>query len=386
MKNVLLIGIGGVYNYGCEAIIRGTVAILRQVSKDVNISYASYNYEYDKAKLKDLDINIIKRYNRSRRWTFRNILQKISSMMGYSVYQYDTTKLVKGFDTLLSIGGDIYTLGPNNRASLSLPKYIDRCLAEQPNLKYILWGASVGPFTKNPEALRYFKTHLAKAHLIVAREQSTIDYLKTIGITDNVCFAPDPAYFVPFKPIKKLSNDKITIGINLSPLSSLYAFNTLEDAISTHAAVIEQIASWNNTHVVLIPHVLSPSDMDNDLYYLTKIYDALSEEAKYKVSVITEDNGFVGRKEVLSSLDYMIAARMHCGINAVTCGVPTLFLSYSAKAKGMVQYIYGNSSSVLPLEEFNCSNNLKEIIASLAKPKPLSELCDFNYSEALKTV
>ena len=47
MKNVLLIGIGGVYNYGCEAIVRGTIEILRNVDPAIKISYASYNYEDD---------------------------------------------------------------------------------------------------------------------------------------------------------------------------------------------------------------------------------------------------------------------------------------------------------------------------------------------------
>ena len=44
MRNVLLIGIGGVYNYGCEAIVRGTVNILKSINPEVKISYASYNY------------------------------------------------------------------------------------------------------------------------------------------------------------------------------------------------------------------------------------------------------------------------------------------------------------------------------------------------------
>ena len=33
MEKVLLIGIDGVYNYGCEAIVRGTVEILKAVPK-----------------------------------------------------------------------------------------------------------------------------------------------------------------------------------------------------------------------------------------------------------------------------------------------------------------------------------------------------------------
>ena len=56
MERVLLIGISGTYNYGCEAIIRGTVNIIRAVNPRAEIAYASYNYEDDKHRLKDCDI------------------------------------------------------------------------------------------------------------------------------------------------------------------------------------------------------------------------------------------------------------------------------------------------------------------------------------------
>ena len=67
MKNVLLIGIGGVYNYGCEAIVRGTVNILKTINPNVHISYASYNYEDDVRRLADCDIRIVKRDRKSTR-------------------------------------------------------------------------------------------------------------------------------------------------------------------------------------------------------------------------------------------------------------------------------------------------------------------------------
>lgn len=52
MKKVLLIGIGGVYNYGCEAIVRGTVNILKTIDNRIEVYYASYNYEDDMKSVK----------------------------------------------------------------------------------------------------------------------------------------------------------------------------------------------------------------------------------------------------------------------------------------------------------------------------------------------
>lgn len=51
MEKVLLIGIDGVYNYGCEAIVRGTVEILKAVNPKIEVTYASYNFEDDRKRL-----------------------------------------------------------------------------------------------------------------------------------------------------------------------------------------------------------------------------------------------------------------------------------------------------------------------------------------------
>ena len=59
MKKVLLIGIGGVYNYGCEAIIRGTVDILKTIDSTIEVYYASYNYEDDVKRLEGCDVKVI---------------------------------------------------------------------------------------------------------------------------------------------------------------------------------------------------------------------------------------------------------------------------------------------------------------------------------------
>lgn len=110
MRNVLLIGIGGVYNYGCEAIVRGTVNILKSINPEVKISYASYNYEDDVQRLTDCDIHIIQR-KRIGRWSFHNIMRKLLSLIRINyVLPYDSTDWIDGYDTVFSIGGDIYTL------------------------------------------------------------------------------------------------------------------------------------------------------------------------------------------------------------------------------------------------------------------------------------
>lgn len=384
MKNVLLIGIGGVYNYGCEAIIRGTVKILHQIDPKIEISYASYNYDYDAKKLSDLKINIINRPRDKRRWTIRNITRKLCSILNIKYSTYDSVDWISQFDTLFSIGGDIYTLDENGGFNYSLPVFIEKCIKHNPAMNYILWGASVGPFTQNPKAERFYSKHLKKASLIVARENATINYLKSIGIESNVVFAPDPAFFVPFGQHNKMPNKRLSIGINLSPLSALYAYGDTNHGATLQAKTIESIITTLNADIVLIPHVLAPNINDDDLRYLKTIYDKIDPSLQQYVSIEHDDSGFIGRKKILSQLDCLIAARMHCAINAITCNTPTILLSYSAKAKGMAEFVYGDTSMICPLDTFGHPNAIIDLIKSRKAPDHKSKISNFNFNAILR--
>ena len=60
MKRIAIYGIGGLYNYGCEAIIRGTVSFIKHIfGENCVITYYSRNYDYDKKITDDLEIKIV---------------------------------------------------------------------------------------------------------------------------------------------------------------------------------------------------------------------------------------------------------------------------------------------------------------------------------------
>jgi polysaccharide pyruvyl transferase WcaK-like protein len=103
----------------------------------------------------------------------------------------------------------------------------------------------------------------------------------------------------------------------------------------------------------LIPHVVcSFAENDDDLEYLRQVSAQLPPDIRCRVHLIDNDPGFLGAKDILRTCDLVVSARMHCGINAVSEGVPTIFLAYSAKAYGMAEYIYGDAAWALPLSQF----------------------------------
>lgn len=368
---ILLIGIGGVYNYGCEAIVRGTEAIVRKEYPNANIVYASRRVADDRKRLEGSEVQIIERGN-PRRYSAKNICRKLLSFAGIRwVPMVESLGLLENVDAVFSIGGDIYTLSPNCEYSMTFPKFGDA--ARKRGIPYVLWGASVGPFSDNPKAERAFTKHLKGLSLIAARETETLDYLRSLGICDNVVSCADPAYVVApeIKANDICKRDKFTIGINLSPLSIRYTDHSEKEAIHAQAKAIEGLIKAFDARIVLIPHVVCYfNEGDDDLRYLHKIQQAIAAEYQEVITLLEADLGFVGTKKELIKCDLVIAARMHCAINALAAHVPTILIAYSRKAEGMCRYVYNNSDWVIPLSEFSKEGVLEGKVRFMKNQEP----------------
>jgi len=358
----LLIGIHGVYNYGCEAIVRGTERMLHEQWPDAKIVYASRRPEDDRARLSGCNVEIIRR-KRIARYSPRNVLRKLLSMAGISWYPIsDPPVIANGYGAVLSIGGDIYTIRSNGAGNRGFLRFGDACEAR--GVPYVLWGASVGPFSQNPETERVFTKHLKNISLITARETATVDYLQTLGVMNNVIPCADPAYVVAPEIMADYTSQRKdpTIGINLSPLSVRHAGYSLEESVHIQARTIQVLIKALNARIVLIPHVVCDfMEGDDDLRYLRRLKQAIEPEYQEAVTLLNNDIGFVGTKKELVKCDLVIAARMHCAINALAAHVPTILVSYSRKADGMCQYVYGNQDWVLPLNEFRSNHTLENV-------------------------
>lgn len=365
-NRILLIGIGGVYNYGCEAIVRGTAEIIRREYHDAEITYASYRPFDDQSRLRESGVRIIER-TRSKFFPIRNVCRKLLSQIGIKWHPImDSLSLLKNVDAVLSIGGDIYTLNPNSGYSMSLPRFGDYAIHN--GIPYILWGASVGPFSAQPIAEKEYSKHLKSLSLITARESITIDYLSSLGICDNVIPCADPAFVVAPNIVARNESlsTPITIGVNLSPLSLRHAGQLETEALDVHARAIQGLIDDFQARILLIPHVVCAfKESDDDLRYLQKLQQAISPEYQQSVSVLESDLGFIGVKNELIKCDLVIAARMHCAINALAAHVPTIFISYSRKSEGMCRYVYGNKDWVLQLHEFAIESVLEKQVGAM---------------------
>ena len=174
-------------------------------------------------------------------------------------------------------------------------------------------------------------------------------------------------------------------GINLSPLSALYHYDSLETAVKKQAEAICGLVEELHCKLLFIPHVLSTSLNDNDLCYLEQIASRV-KNAGHSVTMVSSDPGFIGLKSDLARCNFVIAARMHCAINAITMNVPTIFLSYSEKAKGMAEYVYGTSHGVFSLIEFEDYHKIANIIREWNLESRIDSIKEFDFKSLFVNV
>lgn len=346
-----LYGISGTYNYGCEAIVRGAYKFFTEAYPNSEMVYFSFCPAYDKMRLKDLNITVIKMHRKVR--LYKRIINKVLNFLGYErqLLMVDTDIIVQNVDILVSVGGDLYTIPKVLREKSKYPYHnelvdIAAC-CHRNGKKTVIYGASIGPFGAYKRALDYYIKSLSSTDLIICREKETINYLLSLGIKNNVVFSPDPAFWVgEVTDIVDYSSNEY-IGLNISELSLWETKGSIDnDRIGRIIVFIKSILESTGAPILFLPHVVyGDTYRDNDDLFMRSLLDAMPEEMKTHIEVADPSGGFLGiKKQIREKCAIVISARMHCAVNAVRESIPTIFLSYSTKAKGMCTFVYGNDS------------------------------------------
>ncbi|NLW50985.1 MAG: polysaccharide pyruvyl transferase family protein [Candidatus Brocadiaceae bacterium] len=377
----VMFGIGGVYNYGCEAIVRGTVEILRQVSPDSHVRYLSQRPTEDAAALSDCAVQVVGWQQRAR-WHPLHICRGTLRRIG-APYRWIPPARLSCFhkdDCALWIGGDTpdIGLGPfrsdQTVAHFDLPRAIARRSAG-----LVIWATSVTPC---PGAAEAYRSLLKRATLVTAREPLTHRYLSDLAGHDKVKSVADPAFLMPAASVNGdfpwTDHAKPTLAVNLSPLSvrTAYGPNGMAGALQEQTDFVATMMRKLDVRVVLVPHVVAPhTEGDDDCRYLARMHERLRAACPEPDAVTVLPGGLGARrtKGVIGQCDALVAARMHCAIAGVSSGVPTLFVSYSSKAKGMAQYVYGDLQWHIGLTELPAASTIEKIALLLERRSAVRE-------------
>lgn len=349
----ILAGNGPYDNRGCEAIVRGTVKILREHFRDprfVCLSNFTSEDQYRKQLIEENDDAIVHlkshRINKKklieRFWrldTWGAIYLRLFNKERYYAHSYrEMLPYLSEAKAVISVGGDNYSLDygvPNSLIALD-----DLVIKHQTPI--VIWGASVGPFGAKPDFERYISDHLKKVNGILARESGTIEYLHKIGVSENVYAVADPAFLLEAsQPNEKIDIDEGSIGLNLSPLIAKFATGgNLEQWTKIASAIISKVASTTDSHVYLIPHVTH--SYSNDYAFMKRSLLKMQHREK-NITLVRPAYNAAQTKWIISQMAVFAGARMHSTIASLSSGVPTLSFAYSIKARGINQDLFGHT-------------------------------------------
>jgi Uncharacterized conserved protein len=369
----ILAGNGPYDNRGCEAIVRGTVKILRHCYKDPSflcVSFFQNQEQFERQSREEFDPVIMhKKANRRQskfdpNWLFRLPFRGVYPELYKSWVYKEMLPYIENSNSVLSIGGDNYSL------DYGIPKlftYLDDVVLERKK-PLIIWGASVGPFEKTPQYEKYMKKHLQSVTGIFARESATVEYLNKIGITDNVYKVADPAFLMDAtepQSNKKIEVEEDSIGINLSPLMVRYFRNgDMGSWINTATKIVEEISNRTDNKIYLIPHVTTPNS--NDYLFLKEVKKSV-KISKDRIILLPPTYNASETKWIISKMKLFAGSRTHSTIAALSSCVPTLSFAYSIKAKGINRDIFGHEDYCLNPEKLTPEIVAKKIESMLEK-------------------
>lgn len=352
---IMMYGHDGCLNRGCEAIVRSSSEMLKEMLKDCNIVLASGNPETDQL-LEKID----ETFDASAIDFSPGIIQKIrikSELKLFNTEKYalrnvhkNVINRVNDIDVLLSIGGDNYCYGEQ-------PGFyeINRNIKKNKK-KLVLWGCSIGEEDMSEQKLEDLKNF----DLILARESLTYEMLITKGLTNTKLIA-DPAFTMQKEELPLPKGWKVgdTIGLNFSPL----VLKRNEQSANAIRQLIQYILDETDLIIALTPHVFVEGN--NDFEVLNKFYIEFKDTGR--VIILPDNLNATQYKGYISRMRFFIGARTHATIAAYSNYVPTMVLGYSVKSRGIAKDLFGYEKLVLGINEISDFNKLKNSFDEMIK-------------------
>lgn len=350
-RKILLVGNGPYRNRGCEAIVRGTMEILQDtfgenlivragVMASPSTVAAQQSAEID-GRVTNFAVSHV-----GSRFSLKWWMSQANARLGTNFHGHtrDLYDLTEGVACALQVGGDNYSLDYGRPWDYIA---IDRWMARH-GTPTVIWGASVGPFESDTQFAPIIHSHLKTLAGIFVRETATRDYLARHGISDNVHLVADPAFcMTPQEPLDPAVLDLVMpgmIGINISPLVARFS-NTggnLDAWRQKAAEMIVGAADRTRRPVLLVPHVGSPQHDEDDFAFMAELRNIVAPRVQVPVKTAPAGLGAAELKWLIARCAVFAGARTHATIAALSSCTPTLSLSYSVKAVGINQDIFGH--------------------------------------------
>lgn len=256
---------------------------------------------------------------------------------------------LRGQDCVLDIGGgdsfaEIY--GAKRFGFL----WLSKMLAIGAGVPLLLSPQTIGPFTREPYRM-LARQALNGAKAVVARDEVSLAFLRDLAPKARAVLSVDVAFALPYEDrAAERGGDRLRVGVNVSGLlfnearSGRNRFGLGVNYADLTRRFLTDLAARPEVEIHLLAHATDhiADAWDDD----GAVADLLAQEFP---TALRAPN-FAGPSEAksyISSLDFLVAGRMHACIAAYSSGVPVVPVAYSRKFSGLFGML--DYSWVLPV-------------------------------------
>ncbi len=348
MGKYILYSHAGSKNHGCEALLRTSCMVIKDVDKVYSGSVEA-DEKYGLQKIVSIRAD--------KEEGFDSWVHEILYRIKYTILKDDRIyfknlyrRFIKEIDPnkiYISIGGDNYCYHFSGWLEV-----LNRAINKR-NAKSVLWGCSINEDEFDDQNVL---ADLKQYTLITARESLTYNTLKKYLPNGNVRFVPDTAFLLPVinKELPKGFIEGNTVGLNVSPIVQNNCCGDNNQLLLYIVELVNYLIKKTNYQIALIPHVVFDGNDDREV--LKSIQNQCMNSER---TVLIQDDNCMVLKGIISRCEVFIGARTHATIAAYSTCVPTLVMGYSVKSRGIAKDLFGTEENyVIPVQKLNSSRQL----------------------------
>ena len=319
--------------------------------------YDKYGFDLNIVEYKKFRLDVIFRLFHAVLW---ELLHKYFKIAAKQLTNDEVLQTISKADIVIDMLGDgfSYDIGRFGGNITPITPSLNILLATSLKKEVVLFPQSIGPF-RNKLVKSLAKFSLNKAKAIVVREELSKNYLEDIGVnkpplylTADTAFILEPASYERVHEILSKEGlkdcDAPLIGMNISQLLNYKSKNldVKDDYIALMAKLADYLSEKLDVVVLFVPHEITPHEIKNETSIIggddiSAVKEAY-EKVKNKGKVIPIANGEYSALElkgIIGQCDMFIGARMHSNIAATSLCIPTIAISYSIKAPGIMKMV-----------------------------------------------
>jgi polysaccharide pyruvyl transferase WcaK-like protein len=192
--------------------------------------------------------------------------------------------------------------------------------------------------------------HVAKLRSV--RDENTHDFLREIGINEEIHVIGDPAVLLSEKPTQ-INLGEFNVGFNIN-YSGWLGFGKYQDQIlASYRECIDYLVSQHNANIHYLVHHPGEYDIFPKLDRELNVVDVPAKQQKY----------------VYSKLQLVVGMMLHVGVMAFGAGTPIMIVAYDIRNLGFAKFIGFEEIVTLPqdLTPGLLKNSMEKTIKNLDK-------------------